>query len=186
MLEVVVQETDIFDEENEIFINIPETKLQLEHSLLSIKKWESVWHKPFLGKEKSMEEIRDYIRCMTIPRGYVNPLIYQFMPYETIKQITDYIHDPMTATWFTSVEDNGRIGAQKHSKETVTAEIIYYWMITLQIPVQFEQWHLNQLLTLIRVVNEKNAPEKKVDKKTAAKQRAMLNAQRRAKHKTRG
>ena len=113
----------------------------------------------------------------------VNDEVYKYIPQPIVKQITDYISDPMTATWFS---DNKTIGAQKQTGETVTAEIIYYWMISLNIPVEFQKWHLNSLLTLIRVINIKNQPNKKMGKKEWASQRSALNAARRAKSHSAG
>lgn len=183
MLTVTIPGFEAFNQNTNEFITVKETKLQLEHSLISLKKWEQKWHKPFLGdQEKTLEETQDYIRCMTINPG-VDDEIYKYIPGNIIKQITSYIQDPMTATWFSDTE---KIGAQNNKKEIVTAEIIYYWMISLNIPVEFQKWHLNTLLTLIRVVSVKNAPKDKMDKAAMAKQRASLNAARKAKFHTHG
>lgn len=182
MLEVVIpsQNFEFYDEKTDEFsyVNIKETKLQLEHSLISIKKWEQKYHKPFLGsKDKNYQELSYYVKCMTLNHG-VDPDIYFWIPDKVMNEIVDYIHDPMTATTF---RDDGLIGAQTNSRSFVTAEIIYYWMIALQIPVEFQKWHLNSLLTLIKVVNIKSDPKKKkVDKRAAARERAILNAKRRA------
>lgn len=188
MLEIIIPEQhyEFFDEVKEEFlppIDIKETKLQIEHSLISIRKWEQKWHKPFLGKEdKTYEELSDYIRCMTLNHG-IDPIVYKWIPKDVLGKIVEYIQDPMTATWFS---DNGLIGAQKNSREVVTAEIIYYWMIALSIPVEFQKWHLNQLLTLIKVINIKNDKPTKKDKKTAARERAALNKLRREQYKSKG
>lgn len=188
MLEIVIPEQhyEFYDEESERFfeVNVKETKLQLEHSLISLKKWEQKWHKPFLSKsdQLSYEELLDYIRCMSLSHG-IDPEVYRWIPKELIEKIVAYIKDPMTATWF---KENDMVGAQKTTKEIITAEIIYYWMITLNIPVEFQKWHLNQLLTLIKVVNIKNQKPKKKDPKTVAKERADLNAKRRAEYKSKG
>lgn len=190
MLEIIVPEQhyEFFDEEKEEFLNvdIKETKIQLEHSLISLKKWEQKWHKPFLKKNDSdvlsNEELIDYVRCMTLSHG-IDAEIYNWIPKIILEEIAEYIKDPMTATWF---RDDAMIGAQKNSREVITAEIIYYWMISLNIPVEFQKWHLNQLLTLIKVVNIKNGKPKKEDPKTAARKRAVLNAKRRAEHKSKG
>lgn len=187
MLEIIIpaQEYHKFNENTEEFydVKIEETKLRLEHSLVSLKKWEQKWKKAFLkNSEKTYEEIVDYIRCMAL-NDDVDPDIYWYIPKNLFDKIIDYIQDPMTATWF---NDNNMVGAQRHSRETVTAEIIYYWMIMLNIPVEFQYWHLNQLLTLIKVVNIKLGGPKKVNKRDAARERARLNAQRRAAHNSRG
>lgn len=188
MLEITIpkQDYEFYDEVNEEFlpeVHIKETKLQLEHSLISLKKWEQIWHKPFLGKdEKTYEELSDYIRCMTLTHG-VDPEIYHWIPQKNIEDVVKYIEDPMTATWF---RNESLIGAQKNSREIITAEIIYYWMISLNIPVEFQKWHLNQLLTLIKVINIKNGKPKKVDKATAARERAALNRKRREQFNSKG
>ena len=183
MLTITIPGCSGFNQKTQEFIDIKETKLQLEHSLISLKKWEQKWHKPFLEtKEKTVEETMDYIRCMTMNPG-VDPEVYNFIPPRCIKEITAYIEDPMTATWFS---DTTKVGAQKTDHEIVTAEIIYYWMITLGIPVEFQKWHLNTLLTLIRVVSIKNAPKESMDKASWAKQRSALNAARKARFHTHG
>lgn len=182
MLELTIESKELYNEKTNDFINLPTTKLQLEHSLISVYKWESKWHIPFLGKEKTIPEILDYIRCMTITKN-VDLRIYDFIPKAQLVEIIDYINDPMTAT---KINDDGLIGAQKNKNETVTAELIYYWMITLNVPVEFEKWHLNKLLSLIKVINFKNTPPKKIGKKEAAMQRAQLNAQRRAMYHSKG
>lgn len=187
MLEIIIpaQHYEPYDEEKEEFlpiVDIKETRIQLEHSLISLRKWEQTWHKPFLATtEKTYDELCDYIRCMTLNHG-VDPEIYYWIPKDIIEKVVEYIKDPMSATWF----NEDLIPKNKNSREVVTAEIIYYWMITLNIPVEFQKWHLNQLLTLIKVVNIKNEPQKKKDPKLAAQERAALNAKRRAKYKSKG
>lgn len=187
MIEIVIPEQhyEPYDEIKEEFlphIDVEETKLQLEHSLISLKKWEQKWHKPFFSdSDKTREELVDYIRCMTLTKN-VNSEIYNWIPKDELDKIMLYMKDPMTATWF----NDNLIGAQKTSKETITAEIIYYWMITLNVPIEFQKWHLNQLLTLIKVISRKNEKPNKVDKVTAARERAALNAKRRAQYNSKG
>lgn len=183
MKEIFIPKSDLFNEDTNQFIHIEETTLQLEHSLISLKKWEERWHKPFLKKEdKTIEEILDYIRCMSLNSKKVDPKVYQYLPTSLISEIVEYIKDPMTATTFS----DSLIGAQQNSREIITAEIIYYWMVTYNIPVEFQKWHLNQLLTLIKVVSIKNGPKKKMGRKEAAQQRAALNKARRAKYNSKG
>lgn len=182
MLQITIPKEEIFDEKSGQFLHVKETKLQLEHSLISLRKWESKWHKPFLKKdEKTNEELLDYIRCMTLTPN-VDPDVYYFIPPEVHEEIQNYIEDPMTATWFSEDEKKGASGHRK----IVTAELIYYWMITLNIPVEFQKWHLNQLLTLIRVINAENEPRKKMSQKAILARNKRLNAQRRAKYNTKG
>lgn len=189
MLEILIPEQhyEFYDEEKEEFlppVNIKETRIQLEHSLISLKKWEQKHHKSFLSKSETLtyNELVDYIKCMSLTHG-IDPEVYHYIPKDEVNKIVSYIKDPMTATWF---KNNELVGAQKNSREVITAEIIYYWMITLNIPVEFQKWHLNQLLTLIKVVNIKNDKPRKKDPKMAAKERAALNAKRRAELKSKG
>lgn len=169
-----------WDEVKEEFVTPKYKVLELEHSLVSLQKWESKWCKPFLHtKELTYEETLDYIKCMTKTQN-VDPDIYNFLNDSHIKQIRDYISAPMTATTF-SDDKSG-----KKNQEIITAEIIYYWMVALQIPENYRKWHLNQLLTLIRVCNIKNAPPKKQSKGDIMRQNAALNAARRKKLNTRG
>jgi hypothetical protein len=180
MLKITVPATELWDEGSETFINIKKQTLQLEHSLVSISKWEAKWHKPFLSKEeKTSEETIDYIRCMTITQN-VPPETYYGLTNENIKQVQAYIEDPMTATWF-SEEPGG-----KSKGEVVTNELIYYWMVALGIPMDREKWHLNHLLTLIKVCNIKNQPPKKRGRQQTAKDYAALNKARRNRYNSRG
>lgn len=177
MLRITVPAMELWDEENEKFIQTKEQKLQLEHSLVSLSKWESKWCKAFLSKrEKTHEETIDYVKCMTLTQN-VDPEVYTRLTPNNIDQINAYIEAPMTATRF-SDEDT------KSSREVITAEIIYYWMIALQIPLEWEKRHLNRLLTLIKVCNIKNSPPKQRSKKELISHHAALNAARRKQRKT--
>ena len=174
MLRIDVPDTEFFDNESQCFVNIKGQTLALEHSLVSIAKWESKWNVPFLSKthEKTREMVMDYVRCMTVTQN-VNPLIYQVLTNDHITQINRYIELPMTATWFS--EDK----KPHNSSEVVTAEIVYYWMFSLNIPMECQKWHFNRLITLIRVCSIKNQPPKKMGQKEWAKQRRAMNAARR-------
>lgn len=179
---VIPKIDDIWDSKKEEFITIPEQKLQLEHSLLSVSKWESKWKKPFLEEKRTPEESLDYIKCMTINKD-VDQRVYQYLSLSVIQEIMDYIDDSMTATWFT--EDKKK--SLKVGKHTiVTSEVIYYWMVTLQIPFECEKWHLNRLITLIRVINEKNKTPEKMNKRDIMRRNKALNEARKEKYKTRG
>ena len=181
MLQITIPSAELWDERAEKFIYTKEKPLQLEHSLVSLSKWESKWNKSFLSnKEKTTEEIIDYIRCMTITQN-VDPEIYNRLTNKTVQEIYDYINAPMTATVFS---DRGRRGGS--SREAVTSELIYYWMISLNIPFECQKWHLNRLLTLIRVCDVKNAPAKNMSKRSIMSQNAALNAARRKQHNTKG
>ena len=180
MLTITIPATEEFNEITGEFVYTKEQTLQLEHSLISISKWESKWCKPFLGKqEKSSEEIIDYIKCMTLNKS-VSDDVYGCLTQANISEINDYIGAPMTATTF-SDEKNG-----KHNREIITAELVYYWMIALQIPFECQKWHINRLLTLIRVCNIKNTPPKKMSKRDVMSRNAALNAARRKQMNTKG
>lgn len=180
MLYITVPETELFDESSGEFISIKEQTLQLEHSLVSLSKWESKWNKSFLSKaEKTEEETIDYIKCMTITQN-VKPEVYKCLTRSNMKEINDYISAPMTATSFFEMDE------KKPNKEKITSELIYYWMIALNIPFECQKWHLNRLLTLIRVCNVKNAPPKKVSKGEMINKYAAINAARRKKLNSKG
>ena len=169
-----------WDEQKEEFVEAKTQVLQLEHSLVSLSKWESKWCKPFLSSEnKTEEEILDYIKFMTLTQS-VNPEVYSHLTAENFKEIDRYINAPMTATTF-SEDKNG-----KRNREIVTAELIYYWMIALTIPFECQKWHLNRLLTLIRVCNIKNQPPKKKGRRETASSYAALNAARRKQYNSKG
>ena len=169
-----------WDEKTERFVE-PKTKiLQLEHSLISLSKWESKWCKPFLSKkEMTQEEVMDYIKCMTITQN-VSPDTYDHITQQNINDVVEYINAPMTATTLPPDKSN------KRNQEVVTAELIYYWMVSLQIPVEFQKWHLNRLLTLIQVCNIKNQPPKKRSKRDIMSRNTALNAARRRQLGSRG
>ena len=179
MLTITIPAKELFNEKTNEFIYTKEQTLQLEHSLVSLSKWESKWCKPFLASKKSNKEIIDYIKCMTITQN-VNPIVYNFLTKENIEAIDQYIDAPMTATTF---NDNGQEG---NNKEVITSEIIYYWMITTNIPMECQKWHLNRLLTLIRVCNVKNSPPKKMSKSEIINRYADLNAKRKKELNTKG
>ena len=175
MLKLTIPKQELWNEQTQRFVYINEVTLQLEHSLVSLSKWESKWHKPFLSQkqnDKTDEEIIDYIRCMTITQN-VDPSVYFGIGQEELDRIVAYIEDPMTATTITDRSKN-------NNREVITSEVIYYWMVTFGIPMECQKWHLNRLLTLIKVCNIKNAPAKKMSNREIMKQNDELNRQRRA------
>lgn len=182
MLRIEVEPQKFLDERTSEIVQVPGATLDLEHSLISIKKWESKWHKPFLGKnDKTNEEILDYVQCMSL-KPNINPIVYQYLPSDALVQIISYIKDPMTATWF----NTNAIGAAHNSMEVITNEIIYYWMIKFNIPIECQKWHIEQLLALIKTISIKDAPSKKMTAQEELAQRKALNAQRRAKMRSKG
>lgn len=180
MLSIEIPEREFFDEKTEQFGRIKATALNLEHSLISISKWEAKWHIPFFESEKTTEQTIDYIRCMVINREIPDDsIIFSFLTQDDVDKINAYINDPMTAT---SIK-----GQENHAKDQfVTSELIYYWMIQYNIPHEFEKWHINRLITLIRVCSEENKPKKKMSRQEIAAQNKARNAARRAKLGTKG
>lgn len=173
MLKMLIKGVDYWDEAEERFIKTKDTELCLEHSLVSVSKWESKWHKHFIGNDNLTQEMLvDYVRCMTLTQN-VNPEVYYAITDDQYGQIKEYISDSMTATWFSESTE------KKYSRDIITSEIVYYWMIALQIPFECQKWHLNRLLTLIRVCNEKNQPEKKMSQSEVMRRNREINEARR-------
>lgn len=180
MLKITIPALDQFNETDNEFVTLKEQRLQLEHSLVSLSKWESKWCKPFLSKEnKTFDESVDYIRCMTLTQN-IDQNVYLRISPENVKQVSAYIEAPMTATVFSSAK-------KTINKEVITAEIIYYWMITMNIPFECTKWHLNRLLALINVCNIKNQPPgKKMSKREILTRNASVNEARKQALNTKG
>ena len=180
MLQITIPQTELWDESKQEFVSLKEQTLQLEHSLVSLSKWESKWNKSFLSsREKTYEETIDYIKCMTLTPN-VKPEVYRGLTKSNVEQINKYIEAPMTATSF--VEDKRGTG----SRATITSELIYYWMIALNIPFECQKWHLNRLLTLIRVCEIKSQPPKKMSNREIMNRNSSLNSARKKQLNTRG
>lgn len=191
MLEIKIESIECYNDETQEFYTVPGAVLHLEHSLISVSKWESKWHKPFMESTNNLtkEETLYYIKCMTMNTNKIDERCYLGLSVENTQKILDYIKDPMTATWF---GEDKKVNKQpsRMGKQIITSELIYYWMVTLQIPFECQKWHLNRLLTLIRVCNAKNEeanPNKpKMNKRELMSRNAALNAQRRARLNSKG
>ena len=179
-LEIIIK-PELYDEKTGEFIDPVTTTIRLEHSLVSLSKWESKWHKPFLHTEKTDEEIMDYIKCMTLTQNVPDD-VYNKLSSKNIQEIKDYIDNPMTATTFSENRN------QKKSREIVTSELIYYWMVAYQIPFECQKWHLNRLITLTRICGIKNQPpsKNKTSQRELANRDAAINRQRRAQLHSKG
>ena len=179
MLKIVIPSNELWDERKNEFVYVKERHLSLEHSLVSISKWESKWNKPFLSKqEKTFEESIDYIRCMNLTQNIPSD-DFNYLSDENLKEINAYIEAPMTAS--TVKEMPG-----PSSREQITSELIYYWMIAYNIPFECQKWHLNRLLILIQICNAKNRPPKRIGKNDLYRRQAAINARNRAKFHSKG
>ena len=173
MLIVSLPEVEGFDEETQSFVSLPGGELHLEHNLIALSKWESITHKHLIGNEDvSPEEMLLYIECMITDEEYDRELLDR-LPASEIERVSNYMADTKTATTFVNKGDKDGSG------EYTSSELIYYWMIACQIPFECETWHLSRLLTLIRVCNEKNQPEKKMSRSDILSRNRDLNRARR-------
>ncbi len=180
MLVLTVGGGEFFDEEKQQFVQSKGTTIELEHSLVSISKWEAKWKKPFLSREpKTIEETLDYIRFMTKTQ-HVDPKLYNSLTNEQITEVNRYIDDPMTATTISKVEGKG------NSNRIITSEEIYYYMTAYQIPFECQRWHFNRLMMLIRICDEKNKPKKNMPRGDLGRRTRSLNASRRSRYHSRG
>lgn len=179
MLYITIEADEIFDEATNEFLAVKQTKLQLEHSLVSIAKWESIWHKPFLENVEKLtpEEYLSYIKCMTMTQN-VDPEVFNHLSVKNLQDIQEYINNPMTAT---TVNRRDQDKPQKH--QIITAELVYCWMLELNIPVEFQKWHFNRLMMLIQVCSIRQSPPKKKSKAQAAADMRAAKAAARAKRK---
>lgn len=180
MLQIEIPESEYWDDKNSRFVLLPAVTLNLEHSLVSLSKWEMKWKKPFLSKDqKTPEQIVDYIKCMTITQN-VDPDVYSRLTRDNYKKVQEYIEDPMTATWFSKNQQ------KQQSRKIITSERIYSWMISAGVPFECQKWHLNRLLTLIQVCNIEGQPPKKMNRNELYSRNSALNAARRNKLNSRG
>lgn len=167
MIQITIEFREFWDEVNEIFVKPPFDKpitLTLEHSLISISKWEAKWHKSFLNtEEKTIEETYDYFRCMTIEQ-HIDPIVYRYMSKTDMERIEEYIKNPMTATTFGGNRNSKK--TNKYNSEIITSELVYAWMVELRIPSQYEKWHINRLITLIQVLSIRQDEAMNKDKKS--------------------
>lgn len=180
MLEINIPGEEYFNDNTGMFEYGNDTLLQLEHSLIAISKWEMKWHKSFISNTKNNVEILDYIKCMTL--NDVDDTVYKRLTIENITDIKKYIDDPMTAIIFP--ENNNNKGTR--NRDTITNELIYYWMISFNIPVEFQHWHINRLLTLIKIFDIKNSPSKKMSKQEIMSRNRALNEARRKANNSKG
>jgi hypothetical protein len=179
MLTLNVEGDEFFDSEKQMFFYTKPSLINLEHSLISVAKWEAHWKKPYLpswsapGMQGPVEEL-DYIRCMII--GKFEEHIPALIQQNHLAEVRAYMLDSHTASV------SHRIGKSETSKKTVTSELIYFWMIKFGIPFECEKWHFNRLLSLIDVCNLKEAElsgKNKMSAQESAEWRNQLNKKRR-------
>lgn len=195
MLTITIPDLELFDEDTSTFSTIKGQTIALEHSLVSISKWEAKWKEPYLSdKPKTVAQSIDYVKCMTITQN-VNPLLYKNISNDTMEKIQEYINDPMTATWINKSgkqqNPNGMTQKAGPNGRVITSELVYYWMFESGIPMDCQRWHFNRLMTLIRVCSEERKAadptnKKKLSPRDMARSRSALNAQRKAHMHTRG
>lgn len=185
-LKITMPKEEVYFEDINEFRNFEEMTFVFVHSLVSISKWEAKHHKAFFGKqEKTVEEMVDYISCMVVSPEEYDPLQLKRLINcrQNFTKLTEYINDPMTATMFRSDNEDKRHGG---TSDVPTSELMYYWMIANSIPVEFENWHINRLMTLIKVCSLKNSPQKKRSSRDIMSSNKALNEARKAKLGTRG
>lgn len=172
MLKITIPEVILYDEDNNLFTTLNSYTLQLEHSLISVSKWESKWCKPFLSKTPmNRTETIDYIRCMNISQN-ANDIKYQFIPEESLNLIKDYIEAPMSATVLANDKE------KVLNPGAITSELIYSWMVILTIPFECQKWHLNRLITFINLCQQNSKPKPKRKPGDILRSNAELNAKR--------
>lgn len=191
MLKITIPGNEYWDSVKEEFSTVPGATLTLEHSLLAVSKWEAKWHRSFLNDgPKTEKEFLYYIQCMVIDEDF-DPFVLRGITRKNLEDIREYLQDTQTATWFGKTDSYLNRDAQTPSKpkknhEVITTELIYYWMVALQIPFECERWNLNRLMVLIRVCNEKNQPSKKMSKKQLMSRNTSLNQLRRQQLNSKG
>lgn len=180
MLTIEVGGQELFDSETEVFVQRKPVRLVLEHSLRSLSKWESKFEKPFLSREPhTNEELYVYVECMVLEMD--GPDYFDIRDYpEVLAPVNEYINKAGTATTFTEHSQ------RPPSREVITAELIYFWMLEHGIPFETDRWNLNQLFALIRICGIKRSKKKGMNRREIAEQNRMLNAQRRAQLGTSG
>ena len=179
MLEIELPGGEFYDEAKNEFIELEGKKIQLEHSLISISKWESKWKKPFFEKGNlTSESFLDYILCMCMTKNVTLKDI-NYLSKGSLDRISDYMNEQRTATWFRDKNSS--------SHEIITSEVLYYQMFSLGIPIECEKWHISRLLTLIRVFAAKDPNNKqKMGRRDIMAQNHALNEARKKKYKTKG
>lgn len=179
MKTIIIPKSEYYDQAKNEFVYIDETVLKLEHSLLALSEWEAKWKKPFFTqKSRTIGEMRDYVRCMTIGKK-APEIVYASISIDLLKDIFEYVNDSRTATWINERKPMGGMPGSRN--QVITSELIYYWMVAAQVPFEAEKWHLSRLFMLLRICSIKSQPSKKMSKNEVLRQHAALNAARRAK-----
>lgn len=177
MLHLTIPKQEIYNDSLEEFQTVGPFNLQMEHSLLSISKWESKTKKSFFRQESTVEDTILYFKCMTINK--VDDVAFSLLTQENVREIREYIDDSKTATTFKNTNE-------KKSRELITSELVYYWMTTMNIPFEAEKWHFSRLITLIRIHTAKNTPQKKRSKSELLAENRAINEARRKQFNTKG
>lgn len=174
MLKLIIEGDEVFNEETAEFSTVDDAVVYLEHSLISLSKWEAKYQEPFLSStDKTHEQIMDYIQFMIFSPGESSEIV-SGLSKKNIEEIQAYIDSPQSATTFGEMPD------RKSRGEVITSELIYYWLVAYNIPFECQSWHLNRLLALIRICNIKNGKQKKMSRNEIAQRNRDLNAKRKA------
>jgi len=180
MLRIIIEGDEVYNEKDNSFETVGDVVLDLEHSLISVSKWESKYNKPFLSSvDKTSEEIFGYLQAMIVTDG-VDPDVLYRCSQKNIDLIQQYIDSSQSATTF------GQMPERRGPGEVITSELVYYWMVAFNIPFECEHWHINRLFALIRICNIKNSKPKKMSRTEIAMRNRDLNAKRRAELNTKG
>lgn len=180
MLRIRIEGEEFFDEVDNTFSTVGDIVLDLEHSLISLSKWEAEFQKPFLGPgEKTTDEIMEYVHAMIMTQDVPGNIMKRFSA-DHLTKVNEYIESNQSATTF------GQMPKTPGRSEIITSELIYYWMVAFNIPFECEQWHLNRLFALIRICNVKQSKPKKMSRNEIAARNRELNAQRKAQLGTTG
>lgn len=180
MLKIIIEDEELYDEESNTFQTTERFEFEVEHSLLSLSKWEANYKKPFLSSGKlSTEEIFQYVMYMILTPNVTEKIVNDSST-KIFSEVNDYINSSQSATTF------GEMPQKRGPGEVITSELIYYWMVAFNIPFECEKWHLNRLFSLIRICNIKNSKPEKVSRHEAAMRNRALNEKRKAELNTTG
>lgn len=179
---------ELFDEETNTFLHPVGKKLHLEHSLLSISKWEAEWEIPFLNTDKTSEQSLSYIKCCVLDDDF-DELLLNTLSDKNILDFNAYLSKGMTAKKIIDLRSSlsqKRKSRRPASQKALTSEDIYYSMIQFHVWKECEEWPLQRLLSLLQLCSLKSNSTGEMSKSDQAKFYREENARRKAKYHTNG